>query len=372
MFNLKIKYNFNNINIIYKTKGDSNMLSISVADLSCEYCKKTFSCQSNLTVHKKTAKYCLQIQGKTNINTNYVCEFCEKDFTSKQNLQDHSVQCKRINDKFQTILKQKEFYEKENHQLKAAKTNYEKEIYSYQKETEQLKATDSSLQLENQQLKNKLKEKEFYIDILSRERENQIKELKAMLEKANDTIAEIAMQPSTNYTNMGNTNTSNNSHNHHGNNNNFLAVNFDIDDVDRIEKTLEEHLTPSVLSKGQEGVAEMIHSKLLTASDGTPLYECTDVSRKSFEFRNRDGDVEIDPYANRLCRNLTRSGLYGIADKQGQKIWTKDDGTIDHERQTVFMPRVMEVTTMDIDSSKMCNKLATLSVRQKRLKNMKK
>ena len=100
--------------------------------LECEYCKKNFSSKTNLNVHKKTAKFCLQLQGKN--GKTYVCDLCDKFFTTNQNLQEHI--CKRDTIKY----------------------------------------------------KDKLKEYE----ILLKERDNQIKELKEMLEKANDTISEIA------------------------------------------------------------------------------------------------------------------------------------------------------------------------------------
>lgn len=60
----------------------------------CTNCNKLFTTISNLNVHKKTAKYCKQLQiHETNIdiNTNsYVCEYCEKEYTTKTNLRVHN------------------------------------------------------------------------------------------------------------------------------------------------------------------------------------------------------------------------------------------------------------------------------------------
>ncbi len=76
--------------------------------LECNYCKKTFSVKGSLTLHQKTAKYCLILQGKKNEN-NYECDFCVKKFTLKQSLQEHLLICK----KKPTIELNKELVEKE-------------------------------------------------------------------------------------------------------------------------------------------------------------------------------------------------------------------------------------------------------------------
>jgi hypothetical protein len=54
--------------------------------LKCEYCEKEFATISSLNKHQKSAKFCLEIQGKKN-NT-FVC-VCEKVFTCRENLDKH-------------------------------------------------------------------------------------------------------------------------------------------------------------------------------------------------------------------------------------------------------------------------------------------
>lgn len=270
------------------------------SSVECKFCKKTFSTKGNLTSHQKTTKYCLQIQGE--YNSKFECNLCSKTFTSKQNLQNHNC-------------KQQDVNQTENYYI------------------------------------NLLKEKETII----KQKEEYITKIEAMLEKSNETIAEIAKQPTTNNTITNN------------NNNKYLSVNFDIEDFNAIKQTLETHLTPSVLKQGQEGLADMLNSKLLRAPDGTPLYECTDISRKNFEFRNRNGDIEIDPQANRLIRNLERSEISKIAGEKSEEIWTNEDGTIDSESQNFYMPRVAEVMTLNTDSTKLRARLANLTARQKRV-----
>lgn len=142
-----------------------------MTSLECEYCKRNFSVKGSLLTHQKTAKYCLILQGKENENK-YECNFCLKQFTLKQTLQEHLSICKKkstieLDNQYQQELKEqnKQLIEKEN----------------------QLRQQNEQLREYNVQLK------EF--QIILKERESQVRELKEMLEKANQTIAEIAMQP---------------------------------------------------------------------------------------------------------------------------------------------------------------------------------
>ena len=72
--------------------------------MNCEFCKKEFACKGTLITHQKTAKYCLQLQGK-NIIHPFECNFCIKNFTTHQNLKEHILVCK---EKEKIDLQQKE------------------------------------------------------------------------------------------------------------------------------------------------------------------------------------------------------------------------------------------------------------------------
>ena len=60
--------------------------------------KKEFSSKSNLNAHQKSAKYCLDLQGKK--EKLFECEYCTKNFTQKQALIVHCNTCKEKDKKY--------------------------------------------------------------------------------------------------------------------------------------------------------------------------------------------------------------------------------------------------------------------------------
>ncbi len=65
----------------------------------CQYCKKTYSNTYNLSVHQKTAKFCIDIQQKqktplSSVEEQYSCEYCNTVFSFKHVLQNHIIRCK--------------------------------------------------------------------------------------------------------------------------------------------------------------------------------------------------------------------------------------------------------------------------------------
>jgi hypothetical protein len=66
-------------------------------EFKCEYCSKQFATKYSLDNHKKTAKFCMEIQKKNfNIETInlYVCDHCNKPLGNKLKLQQHLSICK--------------------------------------------------------------------------------------------------------------------------------------------------------------------------------------------------------------------------------------------------------------------------------------
>lgn len=309
----------------------------------CEFCNKTFSSKYTLLTHQKTSKTCLKIQQKS--NETYKCIFCLKILSTQSRLNCHIKICK--------VKLQKEKEEKEEKKNEIDK--YKEIIAKNQKEYKKLLAKKekecNELIIKKEQEYNELlikKEQEMFII------KGQNIELTKQLLYANNTIADIAKQPKT-----INTNNSNND-NRIGSQNN-ITQRFDINDVDKITKVLENHLTPDVLAKGQRGVAEMLKIYLLQNENGKLIYECTDVSRQKFEFVNTDGNVETDPRATKLLRSLNNANIFDVTHSTGKKLWEKEDGTVNHDAQSFHILKVGEVLDINNDSSKFRSHLATIT-----------
>lgn len=69
-----------------------------MSEHKCEYCGKTFSSIYNLSKHKKTAIFCIEIQKKQfNLEPtieSYMCDYCSQTFNLKGNYQSHLHVCK--------------------------------------------------------------------------------------------------------------------------------------------------------------------------------------------------------------------------------------------------------------------------------------
>jgi hypothetical protein len=58
----------------------------------CKFCKKKFSSKSNLNYHMLNTKYCLEIQGSTNLHIE--CDYCKKNIGTTKILKTHLLSCK--------------------------------------------------------------------------------------------------------------------------------------------------------------------------------------------------------------------------------------------------------------------------------------
>lgn len=298
--------------------------------MECSFCKKTFSSKSNLSAHIKTAKYCLEMQGKN--DSNYECEFCNKILSQKATLHDHLSVCK---ERYKKLLEKQEY-----------------EFKSVLKKLE-----DDS----NEMLLKKMKEKDIYYQERLQEKDDYITKLESRLDKFENVITNMASEPKTLTTN--NTNSHNNT---------VYMNKFDINDTKQIGNVIQKYLTKDVIARGQEGIALMLGEYLLKGPNGEPLYECTDVARQKFEFVNADGNVETDPKATKLIRSINNSGLCQQATVAANDLWTNPDGRMDTEKYGVYAGKVTEVMQLEKDSTKLRNKLASVTVRQKHSKNEKK
>lgn len=129
----------------------------------CNFCNKTFSSQTNLSVHQKTAKYCLNIQNTLKPTEGhspiieYKCTYCDKVLTTNTNLKAHLSSCKskQEHDKMEI---QRAYYEKE---LEKLHIHYTEEInkLTYEKDKQ-----NELLQQENKMLKEYLAERKHELE----------------------------------------------------------------------------------------------------------------------------------------------------------------------------------------------------------------
>jgi hypothetical protein len=274
--------------------------------MNCSFCDKTFANKYVLKTHIECNKKCIAGRG-LDIPQNYVCKSCTHISTRHNDFQVHLSNCSKY-----TVDLQKEIYEK-------------------------------NLQEIQQKYQEKLKDKDEYIA-----------KLEARIDKFEKTISEIALQPKSTTTNTTNTN------------NMTIMGRFDINDTKQIGDVIQKYLTKDVVARGQEGVAVMLCEHLLKGPNGESLYDCTDVSRQSFEFINVDGNIETDPKATKLIRSIGKSGLSIQANVAADKLWSKEDGKMDHEKYGIYADKVTEVMQLEKDSAKLRNKLASVMARPRR------
>ncbi len=213
-----------------------------------------------MNLHQKTAKYCLEKQGKQTV---LVCSYCNKKMGSKQRLDEHLKSCNKNKEEKKT--EKEKFLEKENKDLRE----------SYEKQIKDLR--------------------ESY--------EKQIKDLREsyerMLDKSNNTIAEIAKQPKTT-----NIKTQNNTSN---------IQNILTDYKTYEENTSREHILSlandenieEYFWKGQRGVAEFVHDRIVKTDDGKMIICCTDPTRSRFKYKNASNGISEDIDAHLFNKKIS-------------------------------------------------------------------
>ena len=152
----------------------------------CDICKNTFSTNSSLLSHKKTAKYCLELQ--SSIVDDFKCEYCDKSFNIKNNLLRHYNTCKKkefelnhkneidkIKKQYEDIIdKIKKKYEYEIDKIKKEKDNGINDIKEkYEQQIKKIEKESNSLEIENKMLKKLLNEEKNRVnDLFSKSKGN--------------------------------------------------------------------------------------------------------------------------------------------------------------------------------------------------------
>jgi hypothetical protein len=237
--------------------------------------------------------------------------------TTQQRLNDHqNKSCK---------LKTKIKYEQENRRI-------QEEFLLYKKQEKiRLKLFEQKLSEKDKLFEQKIAEKNEYI-----------LKLEEKIEKYENKFLNMASEPKTTK--------------------NTVVINTALNlEKDNVTKLLDEHMTKDVVSGGQKGLAHMVYEKMLKGPDGKLTYKCVDPIRHNFEFLNSDGIIEKDIKAMKLKNALILSDIIKKAGETGNKLWTKDDGSIDSDQYTVSFEKVMEIICFDREYSKFRSELSALT-----------
>lgn len=287
--------------------------------MNCNFCNKILSSNYSLKTHQNTAKYCLKLQGKIEIN-NFKCEYCNKLFTRKHHLSDHL-----------NICRYKLEYEskKENERKINIIEELKKEIIKLKDENSELKE-----QIELYEKEHKMKEEIF-----------KLKGNIEIYEKDHELLCEIAKQPK----------------NVHNTSNRILNINSLDIDKDIVQNVLETSFTEDTILYGQKSLAKFVVNNLLKDDSGNLKYVCTDPSRQIFKFKDSLGEVQKDVKANKLTNILLEGGIKHINSKIAQKSWTNDEGDFDMEKFQALEPKATEINNISNDNSVFVNELTNMT-----------
>ena len=102
----------------------------------CEYCGSSFTLRWNLNKHRRTAKYCLELQGKEPVEKRYPCDYCSKEFGRRDMLNRHLKTCREKDQALQLASAvnkaQKDQFEVQNTQLLTLITQLQQSIMALQ------------------------------------------------------------------------------------------------------------------------------------------------------------------------------------------------------------------------------------------------
>lgn len=231
--------------------------------LVCDFCKREFVTKGNLLSHQRTAKYCLEIQGK-NIE-DFKCKYCEKKFTSLYNLNEHYNSCKI---KTQKLAEEKTKIEYDS-RIKTLEQRHQKEI-----------------EILNTKISDKEKDHKSQIDILNitiSERNKIIEKLEKKMEIYEKRIFDMASRP-TNNTN---------------NNNKTVVYNNNIPLTNEVLRQSAKTFSIEY-AKNINGITRHLTESL------EDHITCTDSSRNIFKYTNeKDEEIVDTDLENLLPQYLT-------------------------------------------------------------------
>jgi hypothetical protein len=127
-----------------------------------------------------------------------------------------------------------------------------------------------------------------------------------------------------------------------------------------MKEIISKNLTIEHIIDGQKGVAEFAQQYLLTDKDGDPNYFCSDVSRNSFKYKTKNGELEKDNKAVKLTKLMINNGLKNTTIQKASQIWTNKDGSHDSDKYHLHSESAQQIVNLGEDNTKFRNHLASI------------
>lgn len=229
--------------------------------MECSFCKKILSSQWALKSHQAKTKYCLALQGKTDVKGSFTCAGCGKNFLLNNVFKRHTEICKKGESYVIELEKKYKILEEEN-----------KKILSSMEEIKnvntKLLAENASVITNNTELKLKLGEYEA-------------------------KMFNLASKPTI-------VNKNKNSNNRSTTTN--TVQNLGILDLkpETILQKVETEFTLQHLENGIKGVAKFTNDYIIKDGKGEKMVLCSDPSRMIFKYKDAEGVVQKDIRAIKL------------------------------------------------------------------------
>jgi hypothetical protein len=299
----------------------------------CEFCQKEYSTKSTLSLHQKTAKFCIKIQ--TDLNSyeekkeeKYTCNTCKKEFTIKCNFLKHQEICnkrynitsysfqeeiKELHNKIEhyknlfencksELEKKNKYFEEEFEKVKVkynqvAETRSKLKSDPLEKEIKQYQAKNNELKEENNLLKRDIFHLQNQYNLLKEDKEKVEKKLNYQIISLTEKLALSTV------------------------NNNNTVINNTYNGIDfsqeRFNKHVEDHYSYTRYEQGKEGAKTLFINFIYF--DETIIAEVKDNSRNKIRVSDNKGNDKYITFKNllNLCQGST--SLVDLLNKYGDE-----------------------------------------------------
>ena len=299
----------------------------------CNYCSTNLESRSSLNYHIRNTEFCLNLQGKK--KEKYECNYCNHFFSTKYSLEKHKNVCKIYNEEINNL------------KLKLKKQQEDKIINNFE-----LKLNKQQEEYESQ-LK---KQQEAYEERLLKQEEKYEVKINVLVDKL-DALATKGIEKTTINNNI----------------NNKTIYNI-FPSQKEIDQKIECQFTDTYVQYGIKGVAKFLYDKVFKLEDDSLVYNCVDVARHIFKFKDKDGNEIKDHKATKLIKMIkpgifTQSKtVYDFVNRECDDLEkTKDYGSDDKKKydNMIELRKQLYEGNLDISSidqnGKLCLELMSLT-----------